>query len=79
MHGHGLKRFEVCATANEWNDEKKLRRIPTLLKGCAQAVYDALMDTDTDTYAHLKMVLLEQLSLDTDEEKLRAQDELVRR
>jgi len=74
-----FRRFEVCAAANEWDNEKKLRRVPTLLKGRAWAVYDALTDAETDTYAHLKAALLEQLSPDTDEEKLRARDELARR
>ena len=83
LHGEDarswFKRFEVCAAANEWGDEKKLRRVPTLLKGRAWAVYEALTDAETDTYAHLKAALLEQLSPDTDEERLRARDELARR
>ena len=37
------------------------------------------MDAETDSYAHLKAALLEQLSPDTDEERLRARDELARR
>ncbi len=27
-----FKRFEVCAAANEWDDRKKLLRLPTLLR-----------------------------------------------
>ena len=65
--------------AKEWGAEKKLTRVPTLLKGCAWAVYEALMEEETDTYAHLKVALLAQLSPDTDEERLRAQDKLARR
>ena len=45
-----FKRFEVCAVANEWGDEKKLRHVPTLLKGRTWAVYEALTDAETDTY-----------------------------
>lgn len=74
-----FKRFEVCAGANGWNDEKKLRRVPTLLQGRAWAVYDSLTDEETDTYAHLKEALLQQLCPDTDEERLIARDELSRR
>ena len=74
-----FKRFEVCAGANGWNDEKKLRRVPTLLQGRAWAVYDSLMEEETDTYAHLKEALLQQLCPDTDEERLVARDELSRR
>ena len=63
-----FKRFEVCATANEWNnDEKKLKRLPTLLRGRAWAIYDALPDASTETYEHLKEALLSSLSLDTEE------------
>ena len=74
-----FKRFEVCTAANEWGDEKKLTQVPTLLKGHAWAVYKALMKAETDTYAHLKVALLAQLSLDMDEETLGARDELARR
>ena len=71
-----FKHFEVCAGANGWNNKKKLRRVPTLLQGRAWAVYDSLTDEDTDTYAHLKEALLQQLCLDTDEERLIARDKL---
>ena len=71
-----FKRFEVCAGANGWNDERKLCRVPTLLQGRAWAVYDSLTDGETDTYEHLKEALLQQLCPDTDEERLIARDEL---
>ena len=74
-----FKRFEVCAGANGWNDERKLCRVPTLLQGRAWAVYDSLTDGETDTYEHLKEALLQQLCPDTDEERLIARDELSRR
>ena len=35
-----FKRFEVCAAANEWNDEKRLKCLPTLLRGRAWAIFD---------------------------------------
>ena len=44
-----FKRFEVCASANEWDEEKKLKRLPRLLRGCMWAVYDALGENQTDT------------------------------
>ena len=74
-----FKRFKVCAVANEWNDEKKLKRLPTLLKGRAWAIFDSLPDTCTDTYAHLKEALLSRLSPDTEEDRQSARDELGRR
>ena len=83
LHGEEAKswfrRFEVCAAANEWDGAKKLKRVPTLLKGRAWAVYEALTDEETDTYDHLKAAILGQLSPDTDEERLRARDEMARR
>ena len=74
-----FKRFEVCASANEWNEEKKLKRLPTLLRGRAWAVYDALGERQTDTYAHLKTALLKRLSPDTEEDRLSAWEELAKR
>jgi len=47
-----FRRFEVCAAANDRNDAKKLKCLPTLLRGRACAVFDALLDASTDTYEH---------------------------
>ena len=74
-----FKRFEVCAAANEWDARKKLLRLPTLLRGRAWAIFDALPDTDTDTYDHLKKALLDRLNPDTDEDRMSARDALSRR
>ena len=74
-----FKRFEVCAAANEWNDNKKRVRLPTLLRGRAWAIFDALSEEHTDTYANLKGAILERLSPDTDEDRLAARDELSKR
>ena len=74
-----FKRYEVCAAANEWNAEKQLLRLPTLLRGRAWAIFDALPDGDKGSYNDLKKALLERLSPDTDEDRLSARDELARR
>ena len=66
-----FKRLAVCASANKW-DKKKLKRLPTLLQGCACAVYDALGESQTDTHAHFKTALLKRLSPDTKEDQLSA-------
>ena len=72
LHGEEAKswfrRFEVCAAANEWESAKKLKHFPTLLKGRARAVYEALTDKEKDTYNHLKAAILGLLSPDTDKE-----------
>jgi len=69
----------VCAIANEWDDDKKLKCLPTLLKGRAWAIFDSLPDTSTNTYAHLKEALLSRLSPDTEEDRQSICDELGRR
>ena len=80
FHGEDAKswfnRFEICAVANEWNNAKKLLRVPTLLKGRAWAVFELLSHAETDTYAYLKTALLARLSPDTAEERLVAREEL---
>ena len=74
-----FKRFEVCAAANEWDEAKQLKRLPTLLRGRAWAVYDALKESEMDPYGHLKDALLQRLSPNTEEDRLSAQEELARR
>ena len=47
------------------DDEKK--RNYQLLRGRAWAIFDILLDTTTDTYKHMKEVLLRGLNPDTEE------------
>ena len=80
MRKSWFKRYEVCGTANGWNDQKKLSRLPTLLKGRAWAVYDSLHeDGDTDTYEHLKAAILRRLCPDTEIDRLVAREKSRRR
>ena len=37
-----LDSFDVCAAANGWNNDTRLRRIPTLLVGRAFAIFQRL-------------------------------------
>src|SRR5438552_15988495 len=37
-----IRKFEVCATANGWNAEAQIRRLPTFLDGQAFAVFERL-------------------------------------
>ena len=74
-----FKRFEVCCTANGWNEAKQLVSLPTLLKGRAWAIYEVLTEEQTDTYAHLKEALLSRLSSDTDEDRVCAREQLAQR
>ena len=63
-----FKMFKVCAVASEWDNDKKLKCLPTLLKGRAWTIFDTLLDTSADTYEHLKEVLLSGLSPNTEED-----------
>jgi len=65
-----FKRFEVCAVANGWDAAKKLLRLPILLKGCAWAIFNSLGEDEIDSYDHLKITLLKQLSPDMEESRL---------
>lgn len=53
-----LDSFDVCARANNWNDDNRLRRLPTLLTGRAFAVFQRLPDGQKDTLAHLRAALI---------------------
>ena len=53
-----------------------MKCLPTLLKSQTWAIFDALPDASTDTYAHLKEVLLTRLNPDTEEDRQSAHDEL---
>ena len=41
-----FQRFEICSRANEWNDNKKALKLPTLLEGEALAVWVELTDEE---------------------------------
>ena len=73
-----FRRFELCAAANEWDDPRKLLRLPTLLRGRGWAIFDTLPDEEKDTYTHLKEALLRSLNPDTEEDRLSAREELAR-
>ena len=64
-----LRQFEVCAIANSWNDEKKLKILPAFLRGQAATHYFALSDDQKETYANLKMHLKSALCPRVDREK----------
>ena len=37
-----LRKFELCAQANDWKDTDMLKRLPTLLSGKAFAIFERL-------------------------------------
>ena len=71
--------FDVCTAANEWDAAKKLARLPTLLRGCAWAIYESLGETDNASYDALKKAIISRLNPDTDEDHLAAREQLTHR
>jgi len=75
-----FKRYEVCAIANGWDAQKKLTRLPTLLRGRAWAIFDSLtQEGETDSYDHLKTAILSRMCPDTEEDKIVARERLSQR
>uniref|UniRef100_A0A5S6PZG1 RNA-directed DNA polymerase n=2 Tax=Trichuris muris TaxID=70415 RepID=A0A5S6PZG1_TRIMR len=48
-----LLRFEICSSANRWNDETKARRLPTLLEGESFLAYQRLPGSVRGDYRSL--------------------------
>ena len=49
-----FKWFEICCTANEWNEATKALKLPTLLKGEALAIWLDLSEADQKDYKEAK-------------------------
>ena len=64
-----LRQFEVCAAANSWNDEKKLKILPAFLRGPAATYFHAMDDDKKDSYEKLTKSLTEVLCPAVDREK----------
>ena len=54
-----LDKFNVCATANQWDDAAKLRRLPTFLSGRAFAIYSRFGNNQKGNIQNLQNALLE--------------------
>ena len=57
-----FKRFEICSKANNWRDETKALKLPTLLEGEALAIWLELSEEEQGTYETAKKVLLEKMT-----------------
>ena len=56
-----LRQFECCATANNWTDADKLRKLPAFLRGPAAAYFHGLPANQKDAYNTLVLHLREVL------------------
>ena len=64
-----LRQFECCASANSWNDTKKLAVLPAFLRGPAATYYHSLAADQKDSYANLTKHLREALCPAVDRER----------
>ena len=56
-----FQRFEICCSANEWNDATKAKKLPTLLEGEALATWLELSEEQKANYIGAKAKLIERL------------------
>ena len=64
-----FRQFECCATANNSNEEKRLRVLPAFLRGPAATYFHALPNEAKDSYQHLKESLQASFCPIVDREK----------
>ena len=57
------KRFELVATAKEWNAEKKVKVLPTLLRGKLVDIYITLDEDTKADLAEVKKALMKRAGL----------------
>ena len=56
-----FQRFEICCSVNQWNDEIKARKVPTLLEGEALASWLELSDKQQADYKVAKEQLITKM------------------
>ena len=57
-----FQRFEICCSANQWNDEAKARKLPTLLEGEALAIWLELSKEQKADYEVAKEQLIKKMA-----------------
>ena len=58
-----FQQFEICCSANEWNDATKAKKLPTLLEGEALATWLELSEEQKASYSGAKAKMIERLGL----------------
>jgi len=56
-----FKRYEICCNANDWNDEMKAKKLPTLLGGEALVTWLELTSEQQANYKQAKTNILERM------------------
>ena len=57
-----FQKYEICCVANEWADELKAKKLPTLLEGEALAVWLELTTEQQGTYQTAKAKIVERMA-----------------
>jgi len=60
--GEWFKRFEICCSANEWNDTTQAAKLPTLLEGEALAIWLELSEDTQKDYKEAKKKIVEKMA-----------------
>ena len=56
-----FKCYEICCSANDWNDEMKVKKLPTLLEGEALVTWLELTVEQQASYDQAKKNILERM------------------
>ena len=65
-----FQKYEICCDTNEWEDDTKAKKLPTLLEGKALAIWSDLTTEEKENYVTSKakiiagMALMRYVSLD---------------
>ena len=57
-----FQRFKICCCANDWGDDMKVKKLPTLLEGEAIAVWFELTSEEQGSYSTTKEKIIEQMA-----------------
>ena len=55
-------KYEICCVANEWSDELKAKKLPTLLEGEALAVWLEMTTEQQGSYERAKLKMIERMA-----------------
>ena len=57
-----FQRFDICCRANDWNDEMKAKKLPTLLEGEVLAIWLELTEAEKANYQDSKGKLIARMA-----------------
>ena len=57
-----FQRFDICCRANEWDNDLKAKKLPTLLQGEALAIWLEMSEAEKASYKESKEKLIAQMA-----------------